>query len=354
MLRHLALRRRRSTALLLAALLLGLPACGAGQHLFAPLEDAALRTPTPEDSVVHIFYADPDSPNERRAAGTGFVLSHDGIIASAAHVVESAGLIDVKFARLDGSDGIYLPARVITFDRERDVALLKIDPPGEIVMLRPVRLARQTPNLGHGVAIYGFPESEIVGQQMRRSSGTVSSLRNNPLDARDKHTRMIELEAKIEPGNSGSPVFNEDNDVVGVVSSRWKTTDSYALAAPAEVVLELLDQRWPADFAQITADIRERPANLESRVRTARQLALAMRAIFPPSSEADRRVAQLDYCMDRASRELELAALDLDNDRYADAWRHVQLVQYELGSHEQDIAFLRSALRALKAQQALR
>jgi len=331
------------------ALSLHLSACASA--LFAPLAEQSANQTTPEDSVVHIFYADPDAANERRAAGTGFVLSNDGIIVSAAHVVEADGFIDIKFARLDGSDGVYVPARVITFDRERDVALLKIDPGPDVVLLRPVRLARQTPNLGHGVSIYGFPESEIVGQQMRRSSGTVSSLRNNPLDVRDKHTRMIELEAKIEPGNSGSPVFNEDNDVVGVVSSRWKTTDSYALAAPADVVTELLEQHWPTDLQRVADELRERPLELERRVKPARQLALAMRSIFPPTSEADRRVAQLDYCMDRALRDLALADQAIQLGQIATAWRHIQLVQYELDSHDQDITFLRATQRALRAQQ---
>lgn len=332
-------------ALLLAVVALLLPSCGA--FLLEPIGPSEPTPARPEQTVVHIFYVNPDSPNDRKASGTGFMISDDGVIATAAHVVEADGLIDVKFGRPDGSTSVFVPARVITSDHARDIALIQVDAKEVPAHVRTAVLSSAAAQIGNPIAIYGFPESDIVGLQMRRSSGTISSLRDNPIDRNDRITKMLELEAKIEPGNSGSPVFNDLGQVIGVVSSRWKTTDSYALATPAAVVQDLVEHHYKADMASAVADMEKIPTAYQDRVKGAYELAIKMRNVFPHNSEGERLVAQLEHCMGRALREGELGKEALASGDVATAWRHLQILRYEARAHEQDIAFLISAHESL-------
>lgn len=322
---------------------------GAGCRSAGGVWPAARAAERPQDAVVHIFYANPDSPAVRQPSGTGFVIDASGVVVTAAHVVENDGLVDVKLVRPDGTEGVFLPARVVTLDRERDVALLKVDVTGHEDRVQAVEFGERAPGIGDPVAVFGFPESEIVGFEMRRSSGTISSIRSNPLDRSDTETRMLELEAKIEPGNSGSPVFNADHQVIGVVSSRWKTTDSYALAVPIEIVRGLLRERFERELRASNEELHMLPDAYLPRVRGARELAAAMLAVFPPGSEGERLVAQLDFCMERALREARQGQEAIERGDFASAWRHLQIVLYETQAHQQDVAFLRSTQRSLEA-----
>ncbi|MBH23677.1 MAG: hypothetical protein CMH57_04250 [Myxococcales bacterium] len=334
------------TGLVGAIVLLALPGgCALTDGIL--VDDRLARSP--EQAVVHIFYINnPDTPDIRQPSGTGFLISPEGVIATAAHVVEDEGLIDVKFSRVDGSEAIYMPAQVVTLDRDRDVALLKIDHEEGVGPLKVAPLSEEVPRMGDPIAIYGFPESEIVGFEMRRSSGTVSALRSNPLDRSGSHdTRMLEIEARIEPGNSGSPVFGEDGEVVGLVSSRWKTTDAYALAAPIAVVRDLLRERYPEDLEKALGDIQSIPEQYLEEVKRGHELARSMRALFPAGSEGERLVAQLEFCMQRAEEAGEQGMEALSAGRPVEAWRHLQILRHEARAHQQDIAFLKATRRTL-------
>ncbi len=313
-----------------------------------PTERAALK---PERAVAHIFYADFDSPEHRSASGTGFVIDGDGLMVTAAHVVAEDKIIEVRFSGFEGQeDEIFYPARVITVDEERDVALLKLDVGAQASTLTPAALAASDSGIGAPVSIFGYPESNVVGMEMRRSSGMISAWRQNPLD-RDDKTRMLELEAKIEPGNSGSPVFNQQMEVVGVVSSRWETTDSYALAAPVSVVHDLLQTRYEDDLRRAQVELEALPEAYIIEIRKGRDLALTMRDVFPVGSEGAQRVAALEAGMTEA---LDLAAQGveaLERQEIAVAWRHLQLMRHKALMHRQDVAVLRAARKAIIAGQ---
>lgn len=311
--------------------------------------DDPLAMTEPELAVVHIFFADPDKPSHRVASGTGFVISDDGVVVTAAHVVQDDKLIDVKFPMAGEGEAIYVPARVITSDTDRDVALLKIDAAGHPGLLKPVPLegGKMLPDIGASVVIFGFPESNIVGLEMRRTSGTVSSHRMNPINRDDKETKMLEIEAKIEPGNSGSPVFDDDERVIGVVSSRWQTTDGYGLAVPVEVVHDLLTNRYPADLQAAVAELRDIPGLLLQDVQAAYDLAVDMRTRFAAGDDGYKRAKSLEFCMGKALREGKLGIEALERDEVANAWRHLQLLRHEAATHRQDIAILESSRIAL-------
>ena len=334
----------RTTLIVTACLLATLAACS-GPQIKA---DEALVS-KPEHAVVHIFFADPDKPSHRVASGTGFVIDGTGVIVTAAHVVQDDKLIDIKFPMAGESEAVYVPARVITSDTDRDVALLRVDSAGHPGLLRPVPLEKgmMLPGIGSSVVIFGFPESNIVGLEMRRTSGTVSSHRMNPINRDDKETKMLEIEAKIEPGNSGSPVFDSKDRVIGVVSSRWQTTDGYGLAVPVEVVHDLLSSRYAGDLDSAVAELRAIPDEVLHEVQAAYDLAVEMRTRFAAGDDGYKRAKSLEFCMGNALREGQLGLEALERDEVANAWRHLQLLRHEAATHRQDIAILESSRIAL-------
>ncbi len=140
--------------------------------------------------------------------GAGTIISADGRILTAAHVIQVAEKVGVELA-----DGRMYPATVIGSSVRADVALLKIDnpPPG----LVPARLGNSdSVRVGDEVAIigapWGFSHSLSVGHVSRlpKAEGTTSGV---PIS-------LIQTDAAINHGNSGGPMFDLDGRVVGIVS----------------------------------------------------------------------------------------------------------------------------------------
>jgi len=143
--------------------------------------------------------------------GSAFLISADGKMMTAAHVVQVADEIRVKFR---GSETV--KARVIASDPAADVALLQLDhvPPGA----RVARLGdADRMEVGDEVIVVGAPLG--VGQTM--TWGHISG-RHSPHhllgDVDTGEQELLQTDAAISPGNSGGPMFNRDGEVVGIVS----------------------------------------------------------------------------------------------------------------------------------------
>ncbi|TWT57956.1 putative serine protease HtrA [Thalassoglobus neptunius] len=151
-----------------------------------------------------------DNAETEKGSGTAFVITSDGHLLSCAHVVDRASTVNVKIGNRD------YPARIIASDPVRDLALLKI----EATNLHPVKLADSGQvRLGQEVRVIGFPLSRLLGTGIKVTTGTVSGIVQNPT------TEEFQIDAAVNPGNSGGPVFRSDGSVVGVASSRLSGAD---------------------------------------------------------------------------------------------------------------------------------
>lgn len=153
----------------------------------------------------------PLAPGERAArravsSGTGFVVAARRIMTNH-HVVD--GCAEVA-ARLP--DGRELPARVLTSDATRDLALLSTEAEaGPILPFRSAGAYRR----GEGVVTYGFPLAGLLSSGPTLTTGEVSALSglaDNP--------RHIQISAPVQPGNSGGPLLDMRGQVIGVVVSK--------------------------------------------------------------------------------------------------------------------------------------
>jgi S1-C subfamily serine protease len=140
-----------------------------------------------------------------RGFGSGFFLGGEGLVLTAAHVVEGGG-IDVK-----ERNGKVTRAKIVRVSRTHDVALLSIA--GSDQRSFPcLQLETSAKQPGTDVYAIGAAASEDLAFSLTR--GIVSGLRTV------SDTRLIQTDASVSPGNSGGPLLDKQGRVVGVVSRK--------------------------------------------------------------------------------------------------------------------------------------
>lgn len=166
------------------------------------------------------------------ALGSGTIVDPAGLVVTNAHVVRDAEEITVGLA-----DGREFDAELALRDDASDLALLRIDPKGEIlphVSLKP----SESLEVGDIVLAIGNPFG--VGQTV--TSGIVSAQGRSSLDIND-YNFFIQTDAAINPGNSGGPLVALDGGVVGVntaIYSRDGGSLGIGFAIPSEMVASVI------------------------------------------------------------------------------------------------------------------
>mgnify|MGYP003578075179 CR=1 FL=1 len=165
--------------------------------------------------------------------GSGVLISADGKIMTAAHVVQTADKVGVQF-----QDGKIYPAHVVSSSLRADVALLQLDQ--FPIALAPARVGNSDSlNVGDEVIVigapYGLGHSLTVGHISGRiaSGGIVSGA---PME-------LIQTDAAINMGNSGGPMFNMNGEVVGIVSRILTQSGGFeglGFAIPSKVAQRVL------------------------------------------------------------------------------------------------------------------
>jgi S1-C subfamily serine protease len=144
------------------------------------------------------------------ATGSGFVIDTEGHLLTNNHVVEGASKIEVKL----GSSEKSYSAKVVGTDPSTDVALLKVDVPGD--QLHPLPLGDSSKvEVGDPVVAIGNP----FGLDRTVTSGIVSALqRQIEAPAGFSISHVIQTDAAINPGNSGGPLIDSEGRVIGINS----------------------------------------------------------------------------------------------------------------------------------------
>lgn len=140
------------------------------------------------------------------AYGTCFAVSPDGLLVTARHLVEDKQEISVRFG-----SGEWIPASVVKIGTESDAAVLRAKArPEAFLALAPARAA----SLGLNVFTVGFPAPEIMGDDMKFTEGTISSL-----SGLQGEPSLFQISVPIQAGNSGGPLVTHAGEVIGIVSS---------------------------------------------------------------------------------------------------------------------------------------
>ena len=180
--------------------------------------------------------------------GSGFVVDKDGHIVTNAHVVTNGGHLngggtpqEAKQVFVQFGDRNRVPADIVGFDADADVALIKVDPDG--LDLHPVPLSdRSSFAVGEPVAAIGSPfgedQSLSVGV-ISATNRTVEGLTNFGID------NAIQTDASINPGNSGGPLLDAKGEVIGIneqIASESGSNSGVGFAIPVTSVRYSLPQ----------------------------------------------------------------------------------------------------------------
>jgi S1-C subfamily serine protease len=180
--------------------------------------------------------------------GSGFVVDKEGDIVTNAHVVTSGGHLngggtphEAKQVFVEFGDRNRVPAEVVGFDADADVALIKVDPDG--LDLEPVALSQRSAfAVGEPVAAIGSPFGETQSLSIGVISAinrTVEGLTNFGID------NAIQTDASINPGNSGGPLLDSKGEVIGIneqIASDSGSNSGVGFAIPVTSVRYSLDQ----------------------------------------------------------------------------------------------------------------
>ena len=244
--------------------------------------------------------ADEDDPSassavgRERSLGAGIIVESDGYIITNYHVVKGADRVRVvltppasevsqPFALLR-SHGRILPAKVIGFSKQIDLAVLKVEATGlpTIPIGRYAQLQK-----GQIVLAFGSPE----GLENSVSFGLISSVLRQP----DPNSPMvyIQTDAAINPGNSGGPLMDLDGNMVGIdtfIYTKSGGNEGIGFAIPSGIVryaYEQIRKYGRVRRRTIGADLQSLTPDLAQGLGLSTETGVIVSDV-PPDSYADR------------------------------------------------------------------
>jgi S1-C subfamily serine protease len=146
-------------------------------------------------------------PNEivRASSGSGFAVSKLGHVITNHHVIKGCKSIKIHH------QGRSIAATVITFDPRNDLALLK----GNFHPSAVFPLSNDKPGLLQDIYVAGYPFGRKVSTSIKVTKGIISSLAGI-----GNNFSNIQIDAALQPGNSGGPILDNKGNVVGVAVAR--------------------------------------------------------------------------------------------------------------------------------------
>jgi uncharacterized protein len=197
------------------------------------------------------------------ATGSGAIVSADGLVLTAAHVIAGATRVRISTAL-----GIR-DCKILQVDTANDIAVLKLD--GGPYLALPI--ASRGIRLGQNVSTIGFPETDLQGFSPKVTKGEISSINGYQDDPCE-----WQISVPVQMGNSGGPLLDESGNLVGIVASKLGLTaaentgdliENVNYAVKASYAMPLLEPYLPGTFSEAKASLA--PPRFEDMVAKAQQ-----------------------------------------------------------------------------------
>ena len=186
-----------------------------GDDIYALACEQVVGIQTAGNAAVNIFGQTTMTP---AVSGSGFVISADGYIATNYHVIEYALLYGEQYGyavTVIMHDGTSYAAEIIGSDKDNDIAVLKIEATG----LNAVTFGSSADmRVGNMVYAVGNPLGEL---EYTMTSGIVSALDREITTEKSVAVNMFQIDAAINSGNSGGPVYDAQGRVIGIVTAKY-------------------------------------------------------------------------------------------------------------------------------------
>ena len=160
--------------------------------------------------------------------GSGFLVNNQGILATNYHVIEGAKDIFVESNKKD------YRCSIVAIDKINDLAILKI----QNFNTNPIKytISSITSETGSSIFALGFPYAlSLLGNEIKLTDGLISSTSGYQNDL-----TTYQISVPVQPGNSGGPLFDENGNVIGIVSSKFTLGDNVSYAIKSNYLLKLL------------------------------------------------------------------------------------------------------------------
>lgn len=147
----------------------------------------------------------PPEKKQASSSGTGFFVSNEGHVLTNFHVIKGCRTFNVNKV-----GDLAERAQLLAGDEKNDLALLKTALKPAVVPALKTRV-----RVGENISVYGFPLSGLLATTGNFTVGNVTAMAGIADD-----TRMLQISAPVQPGNSGGPLLDNTGNIVGVIVSK--------------------------------------------------------------------------------------------------------------------------------------
>jgi S1-C subfamily serine protease len=172
---------------------------GGGKFLYARRAPELKKAPPAKAEVFD------DGTLFRASSGTGFFISKTGHILTNHHVINNCGAVEVSH------EGSMYAAGVLASDPVNDLSILK----SRVRPSTALPLSTNNPSLLQEIYVAGFPFGKAVSSSVKVTKGIISSLTGF-----NNNSSQIQIDAALQPGNSGGPILDTKGNAVGVAVSK--------------------------------------------------------------------------------------------------------------------------------------
>ena len=219
-------------------------------------------------------------PKETSGIGSGFIINEEGYILTNYHVIKGAKEVVVTL-----SDGTDANAKVVNYDENQDVAMLKISD-DNIKVPAVVELGNSDAlKPGEQVIAIGSPLSKEFGQTV--TAGIVSATNRTVKTSSGVELNLIQTDTAINPGNSGGPLVNTKGEVVGINNMKLAsdTIEGIGFSIPINSIKDRIDS-LSKPILNLGISVREINSELGKQYNMDEGLYIVQVTEFSPAEKA--------------------------------------------------------------------